>query len=192
MCLVLRNIQGVGKAICKKMYTGWYETEIWIACIKYQTSKWLWLQPEGNTSSQLFFIYDINLLPPNIYYHNMIRQSLMYFSYFSVMLPFVSLSAAEIFSLQGVMDRMRNISFWNALHAVWPEWIGQIKSIRVYFVGCVSMIKSVPTIIFYMICGTVWFQLIHFSCDDHVNKCTISYHNQLIIRMNHWPLFKFK
>ena len=51
---------------------------------------------------------------------------------------------------------------------------------HLYFVECVSKVKSILTLILYKMYGVVCCQLTHFSCDDRMDIRTSShYHNQL-------------
>ena len=49
------------------------------------------------------------------------------------------------------------------------EGIELINACQIYFVGCVSKIKHILSVISHTICGAVSFQLTHFSCDDWEN-----------------------
>ena len=51
-----------------------------------------------------------------------------------------------------------------------------LKTCKVHSGECVSQIKSVLSIIFHAIYGTVCIQLAHFSYDDCENMCPLSYH----------------
>ena len=50
---------------------------------------------------------------------------------------------------------LKALSYWNAC--------------QVYAAACVSKIKTILSIIFYSIYGTVCLQLTRFSCDDRDN-----------------------
>ena len=51
-----------------------------------------------------------------------------------------------------------------------------------------STIKSILSIIFYVIYGAVHFQFTQFSCDDCENMCTLSHYHHQIGSRNHYPL----
>ena len=44
-----------------------------------------------------------------------------------------------------------------------------LNACQIYFVECVSKIKHIISVIHYAICGAVFFQFTHFSCDDWEN-----------------------
>ena len=62
-----------------------------------------------------------------------------------------------------------------------------------FCLACVSKIKSILSIIFYLIYWAVSIQLAHFSYDDCENTCTLSYyHHHQIGSMTHLPLFRVR
>ena len=55
-----------------------------------------------------------------------------------------------------------------------------------------SKIKHILSVIHYTICGAVYFQFTHFSCDDWENIFTLSYYHHQIGSMNYYPLFRVR
>ena len=73
------------------------------------------------------------------------------------------------------------------------EGIELLNAWQIHSVSSVSRIKSIPTFIFHAIYGSVCIHLTHFSYDDCVNTCTLSYyHYHQIGSMTHLPLFRVR
>ena len=72
------------------------------------------------------------------------------------------------------------------------EGIELIKCLSDIFVGCVSKIKHIPSLIHYTICGSVCFQFTILTCDDWDNIYTLSYYHHQIGSMNYNPLFRVR
>ena len=60
----------------------------------------------------------------------------------------------------------------------------------IFYLDCVSKIKSMLLIICHSIYGAVHIQLTHFSYDDCKNTCTLFYRHHQIGSMTHLPLFR--
>ena len=61
-----------------------------------------------------------------------------------------------------------------------------------YILSSVSIIRSIPSVIFHAIYGALYNQLTHFSYDDCEDTCTLSYYHQQIRSMTQLPLFRVK
>ena len=62
--------------------------------------------------------------------------------------------------------------------------------VRYILSKCVSVIKSIVSVMFYAIYGVVCIQLIHLSYGDCENTCTLSYYHHQIRSVSHLPLFR--
>ena len=60
----------------------------------------------------------------------------------------------------------------------------------IFYLDCVSKIKSMLLIICHSIYGAVHIQLTHFSYDDCTNTCTLFYRHHQIGSMTRLPLFR--
>ena len=65
---------------------------------------------------------------------------------------------------------------------IWRHWT--TKMLVRYVLPCVSMIKTILSVILYSIYGAVCLQLTQFSCDDRGNVCTLSYYHHQTGSMN--------
>ena len=90
---------------------------------------------------------------------------------------------------------------YSSLHSTLPhynhyadlfEGIELLNACQIYFVSSVSKIKSVPSITFRAIYGTVHIQLTHFCYDDCENTCIWSYYHHQIGSMTRLPLFRVR
>ena len=82
------------------------------------------------------------------------------------------------------------ISLSSLCKLTWRHWTYKM-SLR-YISECVSKIKHILSVIYYTICGAVFFQSTHFSCDDWENIYTLSYYHHQIGSMNYYPSFRVR
>ena len=90
----------------------------------------------------------------------------------------------------GYVLACRSYSFVCTVHhpiiIIVQTYLKALSVCQIYFVECVSKKKHILSVIQYTICGAVWFQFTHFSCDDWdkiYTKCLI-----IIIKSEVWTI----